>query len=126
VSKNFWYDFQNDGQDTANKEHNFGLLRFDGSPKPGYFAYLNLTTQLEGAVFVGSEIKPDWTMHQFSKNGKQIKVLWTNQDEHVLITLPTSPSPYTVLNVLGQKMPLQSTEGKLNLTVSQSPIFVIQ
>ncbi len=34
----FWYDFQNDGDDPLNPEHNFGLLRRDYSPKPSYQA----------------------------------------------------------------------------------------
>ncbi|SDU11785.1 Cellulase (glycosyl hydrolase family 5) [Verrucomicrobium sp. GAS474] len=32
----FWYDFQNDGVDPRNNEHNFGLIRKDFSPKPAF------------------------------------------------------------------------------------------
>lgn len=34
----WWYDFQNDGPDSTNQEHNFGLVRQDFSKKPAYEA----------------------------------------------------------------------------------------
>jgi hypothetical protein len=35
----WWYDFQNDGNDPYNRQHNFGLVRKDFSPKPSYRAF---------------------------------------------------------------------------------------
>ena len=34
----YWYDFQDDGVDRVEKEHNFGLIREDYSPKPAFQA----------------------------------------------------------------------------------------
>jgi len=34
----WWYDFQNDGPDRKNREHNFGLVDENFNPKPAYFA----------------------------------------------------------------------------------------
>ncbi len=38
VDKVFWYDLRNDGFDPVNPEHNFGLIRYDYSPKPAIVA----------------------------------------------------------------------------------------
>lgn len=40
----WWYDFINDGKDENNKEHNFGLLNQDLSPKPAAIIFKNLTS----------------------------------------------------------------------------------
>lgn len=126
VAKNFWYDFQNDGTKADNKEHNFGLLNHDGSPKPGYFAYLNLTSLLDGAKFETSDIKSDATMHMFSKNGRKIKVFWANGAQQVKVNLPVDQTCCSVLNVIGQTLPVQVNDNTLQLDVTQSPLFVIQ
>ena len=126
VSKQFWYDFQNDGLKATNKEHNFGLLRYDGSPKPGYFAYLNLTTLLNDATHDLSKINPQWTMHQFSKAGQKIKIFWANKSDSVSVELRASQSSSMVSNILGQTLPFEITNGIMQLQLTQSPVYVIQ
>jgi polysaccharide biosynthesis protein PslG len=37
----FVHDFQDDGTSTSTREHFFGLIRYDWSPKPSYVAYKN-------------------------------------------------------------------------------------
>ncbi|NDV96110.1 hypothetical protein D0T84_14485 [Dysgonomonas sp. 521] len=39
VEKLFWYDLHSDGQLKGEKEHNFGLLKYDWSPKKAFLAY---------------------------------------------------------------------------------------
>jgi polysaccharide biosynthesis protein PslG len=41
----WWYDFQDDGSDSANPEYNFGLVRQDFSEKPAYDALRDLNRQ---------------------------------------------------------------------------------
>jgi hypothetical protein len=50
----FVYDFQDDGADPNNREHNFGLLHQDLSPKMSYSAYAQATGVLRGTEFAGS------------------------------------------------------------------------
>lgn len=40
----WWYDFQNDGPDRKNQEHNFGLVDEKFYPKPAYYALKFLTS----------------------------------------------------------------------------------
>lgn len=46
ISKIFWYDLHNDGKLAGEREHNFGLLRWDWTPKPAFYAYKEMTTAL--------------------------------------------------------------------------------
>lgn len=52
--KGVWmYDFRNDGTDPANKEHNFGLMQADSTPKPTYSAIQIVNDYLKGARYIG-------------------------------------------------------------------------
>lgn len=51
--RTFWYDFRNDGADPVYFEHNMGILRQDGRPKPAYLAYATLADVLEGLTLAG-------------------------------------------------------------------------
>lgn len=46
IGKIFWYDFQDDGQQAGEPEHNFGMLRWNWAPKPAYYAYKEMTEAL--------------------------------------------------------------------------------
>ena len=48
----YWYDFQNDGTDPLEREHNFGLIRWDFSPKPAYQAAAVVASMLQNRPFV--------------------------------------------------------------------------
>ncbi|HVJ54308.1 MAG TPA: cellulase family glycosylhydrolase [Aliidongia sp.] len=48
-----WYDWQDDGTDRGNKEHNFGLLDHDGAEKPAAKAVGELFKRLAGAHYEG-------------------------------------------------------------------------
>ncbi len=48
VPLSVWYDWKNDGPDPDEREHNFGLVHADLSPKPAYHALKTLTTELAG------------------------------------------------------------------------------
>ncbi len=53
----YWYDFQNDGLDRLEKEHNFGLINLDYSPKPAYQAAATFASLLGDRPFVGSIVE---------------------------------------------------------------------
>jgi hypothetical protein len=47
------YDWQDDGPSPSDKESNFGLLDYRGSPKPVYRALHRLLSELDGLKFIG-------------------------------------------------------------------------
>lgn len=48
VPLSIWYDWQDDGPDPANREHNFGTVHQDLTPKPAYRQLARLTSELDG------------------------------------------------------------------------------
>lgn len=47
----YWYDFQNDGAESYEKEHNFGLIKLDHMPKPAYQAAATVASMLRNREF---------------------------------------------------------------------------
>lgn len=85
VPVSIWYDWKNDGPDPAEREHNFGLVNADRSPKPAYLALKTLTSELAGyrlerRLDLGAE--PDYAL-LFSRRGQPDKlVVWTTGEPH--------------------------------------------
>jgi len=48
VPISIWYDWKNDGPDANEREHNFGTVTADLTPKPAYHAVKTLTSELAG------------------------------------------------------------------------------
>jgi polysaccharide biosynthesis protein PslG len=48
VPLSVWYDWQNDGPDPKEREHNYGTVKPDLAPKPAYRAARTLTRELDG------------------------------------------------------------------------------
>jgi hypothetical protein len=48
VDVGVWYNLKNRGTDRRDEQHNFGLLRYDGSPKPSFFAFRRAAAGLSG------------------------------------------------------------------------------
>ncbi|MGC4034201.1 MAG: cellulase family glycosylhydrolase [Tepidisphaeraceae bacterium] len=66
------YDFIDDGTDSSNPEHNFGLIRYSGEPKPAHAALRNVAQQL-GPNWKSLGAAPDSLQAEFDPkihNGK--------------------------------------------------------
>ncbi len=87
VPLSVWYDWKNDGPDADEREHNFGLVHADLSPKPAYPALKTLTTELAGYLIerhldLGRET--DFVL-LLRRPGQPDKLaLWTTTDPHPL------------------------------------------
>jgi hypothetical protein len=55
ILRTFLYEFWDGGTDPNEGEHHWGLVRNDGTPKPGYHAVRNLLTALEGTRRAGDD-----------------------------------------------------------------------
>jgi polysaccharide biosynthesis protein PslG len=100
----WWYDFQDDGTQASNVEDNFGLVRADLTPKPGYYALTAVMGWIGGAEFAGrlttSDPAVDGVQFRLS-NGQQGIATWiqgtgSNQVQlsgaSLIQTLPVSAS----------------------------------
>ncbi len=64
----YWYDFQNDGTDPMEKEHNFGLINLDFSPKPAYQAAAVFAALLGNKAFSGPILEGSVKGNGFDKD----------------------------------------------------------
>ena len=77
----WWYDFQNDGLDQNNAEHNFGLVKHDLSPKPGYFAVRDIAKYIGSAKYIDriNTHDPAQYLIKYNNNGQGILAAWTSR-----------------------------------------------
>lgn len=102
----WWYDLANDGNNPAEQEHNFGLLRRDLSPKPAYLALKRIAPVLNDYRYVPSEAlpaaegSPALVQLEFRNGDQRVLAVWTQGDrEAVTLSVPGAPAgPVQVSN----------------------------
>lgn len=125
VNLNIWYDWKDDGTDPDNKEHHFGTVHRDLTPKPAYEAAKTLTSVLQGARFIKRiELgnKDDYIL-LFKKNGKPILAAWTVKEDHsISLNLPKQTADY--IQMLGEHGEVRTAAHGMTLELSQSPQYL--
>ncbi len=92
VPLSIWYDWKNDGDDPSEREHNFGTVRPDLTPKPAYTAIKTMTIELAGCRIVrrlNTGNGKDFVLLFADAHGGQKLTAWTLGEPHE-IALPAS------------------------------------
>jgi len=80
--ESMWYDFRDDGTNAANNEHNFGLIKYDYTPKPGYAALSQSSNVMNGSVYLGElDYGEDIRAFAYLKNAEPFVVIWNTKDD---------------------------------------------
>ena len=85
----WWYDFNDDGPDPNEREHHFGIVTRDLTPKPAYFMMSDVCGSFKKTQFVG-EIRVDPALHllEFRRDsGSTLVALWSGNDIERRVTL---------------------------------------
>lgn len=84
VPISIWYDWHDDGEDPKEREHHFGTVAFDYTPKPAYTAMKTLIDHLDGFAPVGRlRLRSDTDFAVAFRKGSQWRiVLWTMRETH--------------------------------------------
>ena len=75
-----WYDWKNDGTDTANSADNYGTVTSGLVANPAYNEMQLLTTSLRGETFttkLSDGHTSDWLLVFTAPNGQQTLAAWT-------------------------------------------------
>jgi hypothetical protein len=85
VPISIWYDWKNDGNDAGEREHNFGTVQPDLTPKPAYTAVKTLTTELGGfhvvkRLAVGNDA--DFVLLLANARSGEKLAVWTTGEAH--------------------------------------------
>jgi hypothetical protein len=129
VPLSIWYDWKNDGSDLHEREHNFGTVTQDLSPKPAYLAVQALTRELGGFRITarhatGSD--QDFVLVLQNAAGETKLAAWTTGESHP-VTLPLQKQLTTAVRVVrggGETSELRADGDKLVLTLVAAPQYV--
>ncbi len=133
VDRQYWYDYINDGDDPANAEHNYGLLKSGTNAggayaaKPSYLA----TAFMNKMILQGKHVELKEVEHQKRyinrykrSDGKDMLVCWSVDNKNtVAIKSQNSVEAYDLYgNYLGELKPV---DGVLNIQLSYQPIYLV-
>lgn len=125
IERLFVYDFQDDGEDPTYNEFNFGLIRFDSSPKVGYAAFNTMARMLHQKRFVRQvEIGEGAVCLVFAGNGSEVRAMWAIDGERKA-TVEALPAKVTIIDLMGNSQIVRTIKGQLSLTLTSEPIFVV-
>lgn len=108
VEKIFWYDLHNDGVMIGEREHNFGLLNHNFTPKKAYYAYMHMTKMLgEKPHFVekleGKDASVWALVFQKEENKEKVLACWSIDDQAKLEISSDNQAKVT-LNLTAQEV----------------------
>ncbi len=120
-----WYDWRNDGTDPNEKEHNFGTVFNDLSPKPAYRAMKVLVEQLDRYRLVERIDTGDTSDYVllFRKGGTEKVVAWTIDEGHQ-IRLALNGGKAEITDMMGQARHESLAGGYLTLKINGSPVYI--
>jgi hypothetical protein len=126
IAVSIWYDWKNDGTDPNEREHNFGTVGHDLTPKTAYLAAQTLASTLAGytikdRIDLGSG--DDFAFRLARDNAEAIAV-WTTGQEHQ-VTIKAESDKGTLISIVGEKTAIYWKSNELKLAVSPSPQYLL-
>ena len=129
VPISIWYDWKNDGIDPNEKEHNFGTVSPNLTPKPAYFAIKTLTRELAGFAIrnrLPAGGTNDFVLVLTNAVGGTKLAAWTLGAPHA-ITLPLPAAAAKEISVVdggGQAGAIEIKDSRVALSISGMPRYV--
>ena len=129
VPVSIWYDWKNDGANPDEREHHFGTVMHDLSPKAAYTAATVLSKNLAG-YRIEKRLEPaseNDFVFLLKKGDRKAVAFWTTQNDHE-VTLPLPPGRGMLIDMLSSAkapaMPSWEEKG-LTITASQNPQYLL-
>jgi len=124
IERLFIYDFQDDGPDPKYNEHNFGVIRFDGSPKPAYAAHCTMARLLYRRRFIRAIRAGEGVFaYEFAGEAGRVLAAWTSKEPATLF-LPTAARRVTVTDLMGNERVVAAADSRLALPLTEEPVFI--
>ncbi len=129
VPLSIWYDWKNDGTDASEREHNFGTVLPDLTPKPSYKAIQTLTEELSGFRILRRlplENDKDYVLLCADTKGMQKLAAWTTGDAHAATVQIRNPREKVlrIISGTGPGFPQKLEKGSLTLQLGAAPQYV--
>lgn len=120
-----WYNLRNNGFDSANPEHNYGLVTCDFYPKAAYVAYNTLATLYRGRRFVSRlGASGPQRLLEFEGGGDRLVSAWheaPGESAEESAVFRADASGIEAVDLMGNRARLKLEGGVLVRRVSASP-----
>jgi beta-xylosidase len=129
IPLSIWYDWKDDGTNASEREHNFGTVLPDLSPKPAYLAIQTLTRELSGCRIVRRLALPsdkDYVLLCSDAAGNQKLAAWTLAEAHEVRLDQTlkGHAKISATDGTGQSLAPKVDSGRLTLDLAALPQYV--
>ena len=130
-----WYDFQDDGTESDNRENNFGMTEFiwpswqhptPYAAKPAYLAMSNYNTLVGNCTFAGEIDCDDDTFIYTYKTTDEKTLMMVGAisgSKNLALNIGRDRS-FTVYDMYGNAKSLETLNGILNLAINEEPIYI--
>lgn len=128
----FWYDYQNDGADTTENQHNFGLVdaasgvKAPGRAKSAFVAFAGMNKLMAGTRFKGRIEREGAEILWFEKdNGEDVAALWSDGRDGNKINLSLGTDKIEILDMYSNvKETVRNSLGIYSVTFGDEPIYI--
>jgi hypothetical protein len=124
VERAFWYDFQNDGEDPAEAEFNFGLVRMDRVPKSSYRALKTMTSLVRDLVPAEFRIVGDTYLLTYKVGKNVLTAVWRSGGTDS-IKVPCSNGAYRIIERDGESRTVEARGAYLEISASEKPRYIV-
>jgi len=124
VERIYWYLLRDDPEfPSAGLLENTGIAGSPYAPAPAYASYATLIQELRNARFRGRDIADAQTrIYRFGSPDGTVRVAWSLHGP-TQVTLQTTRD-VTVVSVDGRRQVIAPSHGRIDLTLTDSPIFI--
>jgi hypothetical protein len=124
IERIFWYDFQNDGEDPAEGEFNFGLVRMDRTLKPAYRAVKTMISLVGNLPPEEFETLGDTYLLTFGEGQDRLIAVWRLGGAES-VEIPCRPGPHRIIERDGESRTVEVKESVLEMTASEKPRYLV-
>ncbi len=126
VRGSFWFYFRDPEQFTFGREGGFGIVRYDLTPKPAFFAFSNMTHLLAESRF-SQKIEfgdPMIQCFEFIKPDSRIRCIWRVEGQ-ALVSLPVIGDSLKIIDIFGNNSTIPTDSNEFPIIVSPQPLYIV-
>jgi hypothetical protein len=124
-----WYDLRDDGPDTANPEHNYGLLDSSGNEKPAMAAMRTLMSVASSRKYAGMVQETPAGIHAIRLDGSAdtMLIVWTDQPSGRRTIEFTKQDLNSATDLMGKavKSKDKSGQARVEIDAAAGPIYLL-
>ena len=124
IARFFWYDFQNDGEDSDEGEFNFGLIRMNRTPKPAYEACRRMASLVGDLTPAELRVEGDTYILPFGEGQTSLFAVWRLGGAQST-EIPCARGQWRIIERDGESRDVDVSGSALTIEVSEKPRYIV-